>query len=282
MNRRGFVKMLGLTPLLSWVGLIPKIAKGSEPSILELVDSGSFGDLKLFPAQRFVLKMMYGLDLDSDERRYLARLKKEGRAYVPRSSSKETVLVMGRRSGMTMLGQIVQLHEALKLVQSPGPGQERVLSLFTDKDSAGLGLSTFTSFTFSSALCPYVKDNTQSDANFGGLGGREVKASFKSSSAKGLRGIRASSVVLDNAAYYLDLAETLRIVRPYQGRITIPTSSNGSETFGNFYREAQQRGALVLRIPTWEANPYIPRSFFETEKKQLGTSQFNLEYGAEV
>lgn len=282
MNRRGFVKMLGLTPLLSLVGLAPRTAKGSEPSVIELVDSGGLGDIKLFPAQRFALKMMYGLNLDYRERRYLARLKQESRGYCARSNSDETVLLMGRRSGMTWLGQIVQLYETLKLLRSSKPEPESVLSLFTDKENAIYGLNAYTSFLVDSDVGPYTKSNTLSHLNFEGEGGKKVRASFKSTQARGLRGIRASSVVLDNAAFYPDLTTTLGIVQPYRARITLMTTSDGSESFGDFYREAKRRGALVLRIPTWEANPHIPRSFYEEQRDLMGERHFNLEYGAEV
>ncbi len=287
MNRRGFVKVLGvIAPLLSFVGLTPRTAKASNPNILELVDAGEFGNLKLFPAQRFILKMLYGLPLDSRERDYLEHLKREGRYSSARSKSQETVLLVGRRSGKTVLGQIVQMYESWKLVFTPGKEVSLpagVLSLFHDKESAGLGFNEYTSFWAQSSLRPYTRNNTLSYVNFESVVGGKVRAGFKSAQARGLRGIRASSVILDEAGFFQNLSEIRGVVGAWPDcRVTYLTISDGSESFQSFYSEARRRGALLLRIPTWDANPQIPRSFYEEQRDQLGDRNFALQYGAEV
>ncbi len=282
MNRRSFMQMLGLTSALPLVAGFSVKPESSEPSIIELVDSGALGVPKLFPAQRFILKMMYGLELDARERQYLVRLERTGRCTPARQGSQEAVLIVGRRGGMSWLGQTVQLYETLKLLRTQGSEPRGVISVSHDRASAGVHLDVYAACLAESHLQPYLKNRTASYLNFEGEGGGRVRAMFKSAQGKDLRGLRASSVVLDNAAYFQDLPLIHSIVAPCGGRITITTTSDGSKTFRDFYRQAKQRGALTLRIPTQDANPTIPSDFYSRERDHLGLRSFGLEYEARV
>lgn len=49
MNRRAFLRMMGVTPVLPLVG---SPQQASEPNLIELADTGALGGVKLFPAQQ--------------------------------------------------------------------------------------------------------------------------------------------------------------------------------------------------------------------------------------
>lgn len=288
MKRRDFLQALGVVAALPLVGLGLKKASNGAATILDMVDSGALGTtLPLFPVQRFILKTMYGLELDPKEREYLAFLKTEGRYIQAREGSRETMLVMGRRSGMSYLGQVVQVYEMLKLVQArqdPKHRFESVTSVTCNKDSARNLYNDYVGLTANSLIKDRVKSTSLSRVTFEDAEGQRVFARFSSSRAMGIRGVRSASVIFDNAAYHKDLQEAYYAVSPYQGRITTTTTSNGSEPFQKFYAKAVSRGALVMRIPTWEANPLLSRDYdyLVSQRELMGTREFDLEYGARV
>jgi hypothetical protein len=286
-KRRDFLQALGLVAALPLVGIGVKKAS-SVPTILDMVDSGALGTtVPLFPVQRFILKTMYGLELDPKERDYLAFLKTEGRYIPAREGSKETMLVMGRRSGMSYLGQVLQVFEMLKLAQTPQDPKYRfgsVTSITCNKDAARHLLKKYAGLTSRSLLKDRVRTIAHSRVTFEDSEGQRVFARFSSSEARAICGVRSASVIFDNAAYYRDLQEAYYAVSPYQGRITTTTTSNGSEPFQDFYAKAISRGALVMRIPTWEANPLLSRDYdyLVSQRELMGTRDFDLEYGARV
>jgi hypothetical protein len=258
-----------------------------DPNILDFADSGALGlKFKLFPVQRFVLKMVYGLELGSVEQEYLDRLQKEGRYTPAKNGSKESLIVMGRRSGMTVLGATVQLYESLKLLQdSEGWSSHttrQALTLSPDKEQAGLAFDQYANAMEGFKLRPYLQRNTLTNIDFVD-GERRIRAAFRTSRAIGLRGINASSVVFDNAAFWgeQDFRDCYVAVLPYLSRRTIFTSASDTRWFREFYYSKTRGDALTLRIPSWEANPLMgPHTlrFLNTHS----FSAYQREFGAEV
>lgn len=286
MNRRDFLRALGIVSALPLVG--PSLRASREPTLLDLLDAGQLGAPPLHPVQRFIVKMMYGLELGPREQDYLQLLKDEGRYSPAREGSRETLLIMGRRSGMTHLSQVVQMYELTKLLNDPaGAKPGSVLTVSCDKEMAHGLFDQFTSFVVDSSIRERIRSNTLTSVTFEGLEGAAsllpqvaISARYRSANDKRLRGIWASSVVLDNAAFFEDPQQTFSTVAgPGSARLTTLTSSSGSEAFRTYYAAARKRGALILRVPTWEANPTISHDFFERFKD---STDFSREWGAAV
>lgn len=274
---------MGLVAALPLIG--PSLSLPSDPNILDMLDAGKLGSPSLFPVQRFILKVMYGLELDRAERGYRKFLKDSGRYVRGREGTQETVLIMGRRTGKTILSQTVQMYELTKLMGlSDDPSRPRtVLSLSNDRDQAGLLFNAFTEFVVRSPLKERITSNTMSCVNFEDDAGKKVQARFKSAAIRGIRGIRPASVILDEAAYYESLEQVYDAIGPYRTRLTTLTTSDGSKRFRKFYNQAEKRGALIMRIPTWEANPFLPRDYgYLKELRGREGAGFDLEFGAEV
>ena len=112
-------------------------------SILEYVEGPGGLGWTLYPVQRFILKLYYGLELDDTQRtiiipdmfqehtrytlteqEYLSYLFGEGRCSVPDTSTiprNNLVLAMGRRTGKTTLASFIASYTIIQLLQLMNP-----------------------------------------------------------------------------------------------------------------------------------------------------------------
>lgn len=112
-------------------------------NILEFVEGPHGLNWTLLPVQRFILKLHYGIELDTTERRihifdhlqerlrysltedeYLDYLFGEGRCSVPDQSSLPRpglVLAAGRRTGKSTLAQLIASYTVIQLLQAGDP-----------------------------------------------------------------------------------------------------------------------------------------------------------------
>ena len=201
----------GLAALVRKAGRTVKAAQAETaitdagPRIFSILDyiEGSWGlDMRLFPAQRFIVKLYYCLPLDETlpedpnlqiqipdmfgekilytftEREYLTYLFNEGRCNIGEQDHdrRELVLAVGRRAGKTTLSGIFASYEVYRLLnlynpQSyyglPNGNRIQIISVATDKDQAGLLFNEVTSHL---AKCqyfePYIANNTLGWVNF--------------------------------------------------------------------------------------------------------------------
>lgn len=138
-------------------------------SIIEFIERFKLLPYGLFPSQKFILKLYYGLPLDditkvikvkepfSDkllyeftEVEYLRYLYDQGRCNIREQDSKlryELVLVLGRRSGKSTLAALISAYELYKLLRRGCPQEHygistvneiRVLCIANDKEQASI------------------------------------------------------------------------------------------------------------------------------------------------
>lgn len=158
--------------------------------------------MKLYPAQRFLVKLYYNLPMDETlpedpnrriqitdmfkskvlyeftEREYLSYLYNEGRCNIGSQDHdrRELVLAIGRRAGKTTLSGIFASYEVYRLLNLYNPQETyglpngnriQIISVATDKEQAGLLFNEVTSHL---AKCdyfkPFVANNTLSHVNF--------------------------------------------------------------------------------------------------------------------
>lgn len=168
-----------------------------DANIIEFVESSWGLQMKLFPIQRIILKIHYGLELDdtntfkiSDWRRedftdytektYLEWLYDEGRCNIrevtPGHERREMILSIGRRSGKTLLSSCIAAYETYRLIKKENPqayyglpnsNNIQIISVATDKDQAGLLYQEVSGhFTNTAFFHPYMANNTMSYARF--------------------------------------------------------------------------------------------------------------------
>lgn len=171
-------------------------------SVLDYIEQPWGLNMKLFPAQRFLVKLYYHLELDDTlpddpnkqivitdmlktevkyrltEKQYLAYLFNEGRCNIGEQDHvrRELVLSIGRRAGKTTLSGIFASYEVYRLLNLynpqeyyglPNGNRIQIISVATDKDQAGL---LFNEVSSHMAKCeyfkPYIASNTQTFMNF--------------------------------------------------------------------------------------------------------------------
>ncbi len=171
-------------------------------NVLEYIEQSWGLNMRLYPAQRFIVKLYYNIELDDQlpenpnhriqipdmfntktlyefsERDYLKYLFDEGRCNigVQDHDRRELVLAIGRRAGKTTLSGIFASYEVYRLLNLynpqayyglPNGNRIQIISVATDKDQAGLLFNEVTSHL---AKCdyfsPYIANNTLSHVNF--------------------------------------------------------------------------------------------------------------------
>lgn len=166
-------------------------------NILEYIESSWGLAMRLFPAQRFIVKLYYNIPLDDrdktititdmfntktlynfTEREYLSYLFNEGRCNIGEQDHerRELVLAIGRRAGKTTLSGIFASYEVYRLLNLfnpqeyyglPNGNRIQIISVATDKDQAGLLFNEVTTHLHKCEYFrPFVANNTQSLINF--------------------------------------------------------------------------------------------------------------------
>jgi len=219
--------------------------------ILEFIERFKLLPNGLFPVQRFILKMYYNIPLDSvlpadlqdrirvsrtyrndkttemTEVEYLQYLYDNGRCNVRVQDFKprrELILVLGRRSGKSMLSSIISAYELYKLIARGFPqtyygmlqsAEIRVLCVANDKAQAEIVYSEISNHVqfidyFRSALkratATFMKFRTQSDAQRFPKDKTKatISATFKSSDSGSIRGRACIACILDEFAFFIN------------------------------------------------------------------------------
>ena len=215
-------------------------------SIIDYVDRFKLLPGGLFPVQKFILKLYYGIPLDKinksikvsnrlntkilyefTEVEYLKYLYSQGRCNIKEQDNiirHELVLVLGRRSGKSTMSAIIASYEMYKLLRRGNPqsyygipdGSEiRILCIANDKEQASIVYGEMTGYVdrvdyFKSALVnstqTFMKFQTDQDKK------HKIKpsitATFKSCIAKGLRGRGIMCYILDELAFFIDTGKS--------------------------------------------------------------------------
>lgn len=166
-------------------------------NILEYIEQSWGLAMKLYPVQRFIVKLYYNIPLDTtpnairvtdmfgskvlyelSESEYLTYLYNEGRCNIGEQDHerRELILAVGRRAGKTTLSGVFASYEVYRLLNLKNPqhyyglpngNRIQIISVATDKDQAGLLFNEVTSHL---ARCeyfkPYIVNNTQSHIMF--------------------------------------------------------------------------------------------------------------------
>lgn len=166
-------------------------------NILDYIESSWGLQMRLYPVQRFLVKLYYFMPLDDKEksieikdmlgtkvlyrfteREYLTFLYNEGRCNIGEQDRerRQLVLSIGRRGGKTTLSSIFASYEIYRLLNLRNPQSYygfpngnliQIISVATDKDQAGI---LFNEVTTHLAKCeyfkPYIANNTQSQIKF--------------------------------------------------------------------------------------------------------------------
>jgi len=220
---------------------------GNNDEVVDIVTfcEAAWGlNIKLLPAQRFMLKCYYGMELDDTEknvevpdllnekilyrfteRKFLEFLYAEGRCNTDSIDGKnfhEMVLVLGRRGTKSTLASCISNYELYKLVKRGDPSAFfgfppntiiSILNVAPTDDQAGM---VFDMIQNMALKCPYLRDRslhqtmtyfdiqTDADRKLHGKPRASIVSVAGGCSSNALRGRNAIIVIMDEMAFFID------------------------------------------------------------------------------
>jgi hypothetical protein len=286
-------------------------------SILEYVEGPTGLNWTLYPVQRFILKLYYGLELDNtqrtiivpdmfNEQEYLRFLFEEGRCSISDQSSiprRGMILSVGRRTGKNMLAGFIATYTIIELLQMMNPHPVFGLtprqtlyvmcfSMSTDLRDA-LASELHTNVDHCQALRSAVTSSSLANITFETYAGRQAgltQGNLRLRSYSNIartRGFSAVQLVVNELAHMTHEADVYASLMP---TVTTPGRyiilSTPREASGAFYsaftwgmQNHNQDSPLALQIPTWEIQPNVGDGYLRAQY-ELDPHRFLVEFGA--
>ena len=278
---------------------------------MDIIEFAEKQGYALYPVQKVILKLIYGLELDDTEKfdvklhwqwtegmpftekdyvDYLTQ-KDRLRGWEPGEEAKIVAASMGRRSGKSTLQVLIALFEVYRKMQtcSTEKGDRDSRHLMMIGPTLQMSKSLFHAFQAeaeSSVLRELISRRTGEKYSFG-EGGYPVEVLVRSGLAKALRGISNKVTFVEEFAHFPlgSSEETWLCISPQAdiGNKLMLFSSPGRDatTFRKVWKEKRRcRNHLSFRIPTWEIVPSLDRDQLARLQKN-GHASFDTEWGAE-
>lgn len=288
-----------------------RIPEPTGPDIIEFATSrkylgGAVPELSI--PQRAILKALYGLDMDRDERLAFLEMS-EGRE--PRKGGyEEAALICGVRGGKTMLGALVAVYESVRWGPTIAdtnlrllmPGQVATgILIAQDRNGAATARGYIVGFLheLEERTGATILQETEGQAK--SVTGQLVKLRWPiqiavySANAYSVRGVTGLWFIGDESAwwkseegaYNQDVKvwkavrsrfATLARLRPKRLLLSSPNEEQG--VLYDEWKKRETSKALVIKAPTWVLNPSIEQEFLDKEQEK-DPDGFMQEYGAE-
>ncbi|MBD3260152.1 MAG: hypothetical protein GF334_00475, partial [Candidatus Altiarchaeales archaeon] len=206
------------------------------PNIIDFIESrwglNKNGDLNLFPVQKVILKIYYGIPLDehlkvievrdwmgnkihtlteADYIRFLNDQERCNVSEVPEGGFQDLCLAVGRRSGKTLMASWITAYETDRILQKDNPhnyygisrsDEIKLIAVATGKDQAAILYNAVSShFLECERFSPYRANSTQSSAKF------QTIADIEQSGRYGESDLARASI---NVTFYSCVAKGLR------------------------------------------------------------------------
>jgi hypothetical protein len=262
----------------------------SQPlNIIEFIaHPGLLNDRSLSVAQQAVLKSIYGLTLNSEEREIYQRA--TGRSEYVDAEQAESTLIAGRRSGKTSkIGAPIAIYEAFRDHHLTRGDRAYVMLIAPVKNQAKTAMRFIRAYLNSSPLLKqYVARERSEEVELtNGISIVCYPCSYST-----VRGPSVVCAICDEMAFWhhketaANPEEVLAALGP--GMVPFSTSklikiSGPYRKEGVLWREFQQRAELeqlVWQIPSAEMNPTIQERSLERARKR-DKSKFRREFLAE-
>ena len=258
---------------------ISRVRKTDNP--VDFIESQDLLGVKMFPMQKLIIKCFYGLDLDEDERKVLARLEQEKRTtYKGQKRYRELVVNAGMKGGKTPLAGFINCWEEYELykIGDPAkhygflPGKEiYILNVAVNAEQAQMTVFAEIKARIQNSF--YYKlhrpvDSTESQFRFSN--GVIIRSGHSNSSS--LVGKIAKVVDFDELARFIDQGGKYSADRVYSSltRSVEPFKEDGKlvdissplfqeDMICRLYKSSEEIGNMLgFWLPTWEMNPNLP------------------------
>ncbi|MBA7528326.1 hypothetical protein ES705_20509 [subsurface metagenome] len=278
-----------------WKPIIAERKKLQEMNIIEFAEGKDYLNISFAkrPAQKVVLKALYGLPLDKEELKIFNILTKNKGKYRPGTELLELIACLGARSGKSFLVSIVALYEGTrdrwKKYVAKGENPYIVIIATRQKQAEAI-IQTNCSRMLSDSpiLKKMIKDTFQTELTL--INGVKI-LSLPCNSTAG-RGLPICVFILDEIAFYrIEGVKADEVIfnslRPRQAQFPtckmLMISTAGSKQglfFSTFDQGFRIQDRLTIQGTTEFCNPVIPREFLDKEKSR-DIDNFNREFQAE-
>ena len=261
--------------------IIKKAKKLQEVNIIEFATDQNYLNLsfKERPAQEVILRVIYGLPLDDDQLKIYHKITTNKKEFEAGLEKEEAILVLGARSGKSLLASIIALYEATrkkwaKYLNRGESGYIEVISTRQKQSEAIIGANCLRLMENSYHLKGLIKDSTLSELT---LKNNMKILSLPCNSTAG-RGFPVCCLIFDEVAHFytegVKSDETIfNALRPRQAQfpgaklILISTPAAKQGLLWNFYEEGfKVPTRLTAQAETLFMNPLVDRKFLDKEK----------------
>lgn len=266
----------------------------------------------LYPRQRLILKVFYGLPLTADEQRDLEYLlsgrNKYARAVLrPGETIHTLLLVAGRGSSKTTLMAVVYAYETYRLLSLPSPQAEYGLlksskihlqNAATDEKTS---LELFDLYKTLLEHAPWFRRVNYRALEREVRFPKRIRAESLHSNSRSVRGRNTKLALFDEMAFLMEstgaiggkalwhavtqAVKTRFIARGFDGRIMGASSGGPARTF--FYelcRAAEVTpGMALFQLATWEMVPGLTKNHFAAEfraDEESAEMEIGAQFGA--
>jgi len=235
------------------------------------------------PAQKTILKVLYGLPLNEKELEIFKILTKGKGKYEPGKEKTEAILALGARSGKSFLSSICALYEATvgwlnkDWKKTLSPGENIYVAIVATREIQArqiIQTNCLRMLEHSSMLKGLIKKSTDLEITLK----NNVKIISGPANSTALRGLPIVVLIMDEASFYrmegpkADEA-IFNSLRPRQAQFIgnklflISTSGSKQGLFFDYFNEGfNVPDRLTCQASSDFVNPLIPKAFLEKEK----------------
>lgn len=272
--------------------IIAKTKKLEQVNIIEFACDPLFLGLsfKERPAQEVILRVIYGLPLDDEQLKIYRKITKNRKEFEAGIEKEEAILVLGARSGKSLLASIIALYEGTrdkwrKYLNKGEFGYIEVISTRQKQSEAIIGANCLRLMENSYNLKGYIKDSTQSELTLR----NNIKILSLPCNTTAGRGLPVVCLILDEIAHFytegvnadktiFDSLNPRRAQFPGSKLILISTPAAKQGLLWDFYDQGFKiPGRLTAQSDTLFMNPLVDRKFLEKEKAR-DIDSYNREF----
>jgi len=233
------------------------------------------------PAQEVILRVLYGLPLDKDQRDIFKILTKSKGKYIPGQVKNEAVLALGARAGKSFIASICALYEATRdsYKKYLAKGEYAYICVVATRELQARKIiqeNCLRMLENSPVLKKMIKKSTDLEITLK----NHVRVISGPCNSTALRGLPIAVLILDELAFYRiegpKADETIfNSLRPCQAQFPdnklfmISTAGAKQGLFFQYFNEGfKVQDRLTCQASTKFCNPLIPIAFLEKERNR--------------
>lgn len=275
--------------------IIAKTKKLDRIDIIEFATGVNWLNLsfKERPAQETVLRIIYGLPLNDEQLKIYRKITKNRKEFEAGIEKEEAVLVLGARSGKSLIASIIALFEGTrkkwaKYLRPGEAGYIEVISTRQKQSEQIIGANCLRLMENSYNLKGYIKDSTQSELTLR----NNIKILSLPCNTTSGRGLPIICLIMDEIGHFFvegkRADETIfnalnprRAQFPGSKLILLSTPAAKQGLLWNFYDQGFKiPGRLTAQADTLFMNPLVDRKFLKKEKAR-DIDSYNREFMAQ-